>query len=202
LHRESQHPNQATQFACTAGTGSNKCPTGGNSLPSGSLLVAPPTVGCDASWSCRGLAAAPTISSQGGVGCLAHRLGDVRLHAGLGGQRERSQPASLRAKLGLRHNLHLNRDCLDWGRAIGTGHAEGRPYYTRHSRDRGRSGDRPRGARRLDLDGADRDCPLRGSINERLGERRRCDRIATSGFAGGALAPAQCGWQAAGARKL
>jgi len=59
---------QATQFACTVGTGTNKCPTGGNSLPAGSLLMAPPTVACDASSSCGGLAAAPTISISSNTG--------------------------------------------------------------------------------------------------------------------------------------
>jgi hypothetical protein len=51
---------QATTFACTAGTG--QCPTGGDSLPFGSLLMAPPTVACNTGTSCTGRASAPTIS--------------------------------------------------------------------------------------------------------------------------------------------
>jgi hypothetical protein len=51
---------QATAFACTAGTG--QCPTGGDALPNGSLLMAPPTVACNTGTSCSGRAAAPTVS--------------------------------------------------------------------------------------------------------------------------------------------
>lgn len=56
---------QATQFACTAGTGTDKCPTGGNSLPIGSLTMGVPTVTCDPVMSgtpCSGQGAAPAIS--------------------------------------------------------------------------------------------------------------------------------------------
>jgi hypothetical protein len=51
---------QATNFACTAGAG--QCPTGGDTLPAGSLLMAPPTVACNTGTSCTGRASAPTIS--------------------------------------------------------------------------------------------------------------------------------------------
>jgi hypothetical protein len=51
---------QATQFACTAGTG--QCPVGGDTLPASSLMMAPPTVACNAGTSCAGRAAAPSIS--------------------------------------------------------------------------------------------------------------------------------------------
>jgi hypothetical protein len=56
---------QATPFSCTAGTGTDKCPTGGNSLPTGSLTMAPPTVACDASMAgtpCSGQGATPSVS--------------------------------------------------------------------------------------------------------------------------------------------
>src|SRR5206468_4356491 len=53
---------QATPFTCTAGSGANKCPSGGHSLPNGSLVMAPPTVACDASSSCGGLATVPSVS--------------------------------------------------------------------------------------------------------------------------------------------
>jgi hypothetical protein len=49
---------QATLFACTAGTG--QCPTGGDTLPTSSLLMAPP-VACNTGTSCAGRAAAQTI---------------------------------------------------------------------------------------------------------------------------------------------
>ncbi len=51
---------QATQFACTAGTG--QCPAGGDSLPTGSLLMAPETVACNSGTDCAGRASAPTVS--------------------------------------------------------------------------------------------------------------------------------------------
>lgn len=56
---------QATQFSCTAGTGTDKCPTGGNSLPTGSLTMAPPTVACDPAMngtSCSGQGAVPSVA--------------------------------------------------------------------------------------------------------------------------------------------
>lgn len=51
---------QASQFTCTAGTGS--CPVGGDSLPLSSLLMAPETVACNSGTSCSGRASAPTVS--------------------------------------------------------------------------------------------------------------------------------------------
>jgi len=51
---------QATQFACTNGSGS--CPSGGDTLPAGSLLMAPPTVACNTGTDCSGHSAAPSIS--------------------------------------------------------------------------------------------------------------------------------------------
>jgi len=51
---------QATQFACNAGTGA--CPTGGDTLPTSSLLMAPPTVACNTGTSCAGRAGPPTVS--------------------------------------------------------------------------------------------------------------------------------------------
>jgi len=51
---------QATQFACTNGSGS--CPSGGDTLPPGSLLMAPETVACNSGTDCSGRASAPTIS--------------------------------------------------------------------------------------------------------------------------------------------
>ncbi len=51
---------QATPLACTsADTG---CPAAGDTLPSSSLLMPPPTVACNAGTSCTGRASAPTIS--------------------------------------------------------------------------------------------------------------------------------------------
>jgi hypothetical protein len=52
---------QATAFTCTNGTDTG-CPTGNDSLPASSLLVAPPTVACHAGTSCAGRAAVPTVS--------------------------------------------------------------------------------------------------------------------------------------------
>lgn len=51
---------QATQFACTAAVGS--CPTGGDTFPTSSLLMAPPTAACNSGVSCSGRAAKPAIS--------------------------------------------------------------------------------------------------------------------------------------------
>lgn len=51
---------QSTAFACTsADTG---CPSGGDTLPTSSLLMAPPTVACHTNQSCTGRAAAPTVN--------------------------------------------------------------------------------------------------------------------------------------------
>jgi hypothetical protein len=54
---------QSSAFTCIAGTG--KCPAGGDSLPSGSLLLAPPTVTCHAGTTCTGKSAPPDISIAG-----------------------------------------------------------------------------------------------------------------------------------------
>jgi hypothetical protein len=54
---------QASAFTCTAGTG--QCPPGGDALPSGSLLVAPPSVSCHPGTSCTGKASPPIILISG-----------------------------------------------------------------------------------------------------------------------------------------
>jgi hypothetical protein len=51
---------QATPFSCTSGIG--QCPSGGDTLPAGSVLMAPPTVACNEGTSCSGRASAPSIS--------------------------------------------------------------------------------------------------------------------------------------------
>lgn len=51
---------QASTFTCTAGVG--QCPTGGDSLPTSSLLMAPETVACNTGTDCSGRASAPTVS--------------------------------------------------------------------------------------------------------------------------------------------
>ena len=51
---------QATQFACT--TSDTGCPTAGDSLSVGSLLMPPPTVACASGTSCNGRAGLPTVS--------------------------------------------------------------------------------------------------------------------------------------------
>lgn len=81
---------QATQFACTAGTGTNKCPTGGNSLPVGSLTVAPPTVACDplmAGTPCSGQGAPPGISISGNTAvdtASAVKVASAAANSGMG----------------------------------------------------------------------------------------------------------------------
>lgn len=52
---------QASAFHCTNGTDAG-CPSGGDTLPTSSLLVAPPTVACHSGTSCSGRAAVPTVS--------------------------------------------------------------------------------------------------------------------------------------------
>jgi hypothetical protein len=51
----------ATHFSCTNGTDAG-CPSGGDTLPASSLLIAPPTDACAGGTSCAGRAAKPTIS--------------------------------------------------------------------------------------------------------------------------------------------
>jgi hypothetical protein len=77
---------QATQFSCTNGTDSG-CPSGGDSLPTGSLLIAPPTVACHALTSCVGRAAKPSISiaSNSAVdGGSAVKVASAATNAGMG----------------------------------------------------------------------------------------------------------------------
>jgi hypothetical protein len=52
---------QATQFSCTHGTDTG-CPVGNDTLPTSSLLIAPPTVACHSGTSCNGRASVPSIS--------------------------------------------------------------------------------------------------------------------------------------------
>lgn len=78
---------QATQFTCTAGSGANKCPAGGNSLPVGSLTMAPPTVACDAASSCGGQAATPTVSIAANTGidvATAVKVASAATNTGMG----------------------------------------------------------------------------------------------------------------------
>jgi hypothetical protein len=81
---------QATQFACTVGSGSNKCPTGGNSLPTGSLTVAAPTVACDPLMNgtlCSGQGAVPTISISANTAvdvASAVKVASAALNQGMG----------------------------------------------------------------------------------------------------------------------
>lgn len=79
---------QATQFACTnSGNAGDKCPSGGNSLPVGSLTMAPPTVACDANSSCGGQAATPTISISGNTGvdvASAVKIASAAANTGMG----------------------------------------------------------------------------------------------------------------------
>jgi hypothetical protein len=54
---------QASALACGAGAG--VCPGGGDSLPAGSLAVAPPAVACAAGTPCAGSSAPPSIAVSG-----------------------------------------------------------------------------------------------------------------------------------------
>ncbi|MGH2442267.1 MAG: WxL domain-containing protein [Chloroflexota bacterium] len=51
---------QASSFSCTSVD--SGCPVSGDTLPSGSLLMAPPTVACHSGTSCSGRASPPVIS--------------------------------------------------------------------------------------------------------------------------------------------
>jgi hypothetical protein len=81
---------QATPFSCTAGSGSNKCPSGGSSMPNGSLTMAPPTVACDAvmnGTACSGQGAVPTMSIAGNTAvdaASAVKVASSAANAGMG----------------------------------------------------------------------------------------------------------------------
>jgi hypothetical protein len=101
---------QATQFKCTySGNAGDKCPTaaqGGNSLPVGSLTMAPPTVACDAASSCGGQAATPTISISSNTGidvASAVKVASAAANTGMGTYD--FTPANVDATSG--HNLKL-----------------------------------------------------------------------------------------------
>jgi hypothetical protein len=51
---------QATQFACTSADAG--CPAAGDTLPTSSILMPPPTVACASGTSCSGRAAKPSLS--------------------------------------------------------------------------------------------------------------------------------------------
>jgi hypothetical protein len=51
---------QASQLACIAGVG--LCPTGGDHLAMGSLMIAPPSVSCASGTSCLGVTGPPTVA--------------------------------------------------------------------------------------------------------------------------------------------
>ncbi len=54
---------QATAFHCTNGGVSDPCPSsGGDTFPTSSLLMAPPTVACASNQTCSGRAGKPTVS--------------------------------------------------------------------------------------------------------------------------------------------
>ena len=51
---------QATLFRCTPGV--DACPASGDTLPSGSLVIAPPTVVCAQGTACVSISAPPTVT--------------------------------------------------------------------------------------------------------------------------------------------
>lgn len=77
---------QATRLACTSGTDAG-CPTGGDTFPASSLLLAPPTVTCHTGTSCSGRASKPTISISANTaldGASAVTIASTAANSGMG----------------------------------------------------------------------------------------------------------------------
>jgi hypothetical protein len=79
---------QATAFKCTNSGVSDPCPSsGGDTLPSSSLLMAPPTVACASGQSCSGRAAKPSISIASNTALdsgAAVKVASAAVNAGMG----------------------------------------------------------------------------------------------------------------------
>jgi hypothetical protein len=77
---------QATHFACTNGTDAG-CPTGGDTLPANSMLIAVPTVACHSGTSCAGRAAKPAVSIASNTavdGASAVKVTSAATNTGMG----------------------------------------------------------------------------------------------------------------------
>lgn len=73
---------QATAFTCTAGNG--QCPTGGDSLPTGSLTMAPPTVSCNSSCTGHGTPPSISIASNTTIDGSAVKIASAAVQHGMG----------------------------------------------------------------------------------------------------------------------